>query len=127
MKLKSSKKRIHLDKSDQLQYYTWQCYVGNSFTQILFPMYCLADMRWARIHSNWNCLCCLLLGKIVTIDGDNCELPVYYFGVLRHECVDIYGVPSCKTAGGVWKECAASDANVKIKKKTKVEWTTIFF
>ncbi|GMH38691.1 hypothetical protein BSKO_06575 [Bryopsis sp. KO-2023] len=44
-------------------------------------------------------------GPFVTVDGEDCELPVYYEGKLHEGCVTIGGAPKCHAKGGEWKEC----------------------
>lgn len=46
----------------------------------------------------------------MTVDGDACQLPMYYAGVYHNECIDLHGTPSCFTSGGIWKECAEPEA-----------------
>lgn len=69
-------------------------------------------------------------GIFVAVDGENCEFPVYYSGILHHECVDVYGVPSCRTKGGVWKECVPASKKAaeqaKKGKKSMVQMTERF-
>ena len=49
-------------------------------------------------------------GERVTVSGQSCVFPSVYRGEVMNDCMDVGGKQQCKTAQGVWEECAAPGA-----------------
>lgn len=41
----------------------------------------------------------------VTVDGKDCELPVFYMGAVHTKCIPVNGKPMCLAKDGEWKGC----------------------